>query len=170
MKTPKFTTVEKIPQWAVCYLVNADDSALETWDRALVDSYVARLERKGLRLVCPVDGTESEFELHPAFGQACGTVDFTAEVLPPDRIVFRKYWNDYDNRWTPRAFLLDVEARPGWIMSYEHRGQHCEASMNYYWDTKPCEPELYAPLLKELESIGYRPRVMKRIMRTNSSS
>ena len=92
-------------------------------------------------------------------------VDFKAEVLPPDRIVFRKYWNDYDNRWTPIAFLPDVEAKPGWIMSYEHCGQHCEASMNYYWDTKPCEPELYAPLLKELESIGYRPRIMKRIMR-----
>jgi hypothetical protein len=78
----KFTTVEKIPQWAVCYLVNADDSGLETWDRALVDNYVNwLLEREGLRLVCPVDGTESEFEMHPAFGQACSTVDFNAEVV-----------------------------------------------------------------------------------------
>lgn len=80
-KNPEFTTVERIPQWAVCYIVNGDGSALETWDKALVDSYVSRLERKGLRLVCPVDGTESEFELHPAFGLACDTVDFYAEKV-----------------------------------------------------------------------------------------
>lgn len=84
----------------------------------------------------------------------------------PDRVVFRKYWHDYDDRWTPIAFLPDVEvSRPGWVMSYEHCGQHGEACMNYYRDTKPCEPELYAPLLKELEGIGYRLRIMKRITR-----
>ena len=90
---------------------------------------------------------------------------WVAEVLLPDRVVFRKYWNRYDLRWTPIAFLPDVEAKPGWIMSYEHCGQHCEAHMHYYRSTEPCEPDLYAPLLKELESIGYRPRIMKRITR-----
>jgi hypothetical protein len=50
-------------------------------------------------------------------------------------------------------------------MSYEHIGQHCEACMGYYRSTKPCEPELYDPLLKELESIGYRVRAVKHITR-----
>ena len=80
-RRPRFTTVEKIPQWAVCYIVNADDSALEPDDKKLVDDYVDRMERQGLRLVCPIDGTESEFEPYPAFGLACETVDFTAERL-----------------------------------------------------------------------------------------
>lgn len=78
-KKPESTTVDRIPQWAVCYIVNADDSGLEPYDKKLVDDYVGGLERKGLRLVCPIDGTESEFELYPAFGLACGTVDFYAE-------------------------------------------------------------------------------------------
>lgn len=79
--TPAFTTVERIPQWATCYLVNSDGSGLEPDDRKLVDDYVARLLSKGLRLVCPIDGTENEFCAHPAFGLACETVDFTAERL-----------------------------------------------------------------------------------------
>ena len=74
--------VEGIPQWAVCYLVNADDSALTPEDKKTVDDYVERLLKKEhLRLLGPIDGTESEFEPHPAFGLACGTVDFAAEEL-----------------------------------------------------------------------------------------
>ena len=85
MAKPKFTTVEKVPDWAVCYLVNADPSGLDDQDRQLVDEYVDRLYKRGLRLVYPIDGTESEFEPYPAFGLACGTVDFTAEILPKER-------------------------------------------------------------------------------------
>lgn len=82
--TPTFTTVERIPQWATCYLVNSDGSGLEPDDRKLVDDYVARLLSRGLRLVGPIDGTENEFCAHPAFGLACGTVDFAAERLRDD--------------------------------------------------------------------------------------
>lgn len=74
--------VEKIPVWAVCYIVNSDDSGLTPEDKKLVDDYVERLlNKERLRLICPIDGTESEFEPYPAFGLACGTVDFEAEVL-----------------------------------------------------------------------------------------
>lgn len=74
--------VEKIPDWAVCYLVNSDDSGLTPEGKKMVDDYVERLlEKKHLRLLGPIDGTESEFEPHPAFGLACGTVDFAAEEL-----------------------------------------------------------------------------------------
>lgn len=74
--------VEKIPGWAVNYLVNSDDSNLTPEDRKTVDDYVERLlKEERLRLLGPIDGTESEFEPHPAFGLACGTVDFAAEEL-----------------------------------------------------------------------------------------
>lgn len=74
--------VEKIPVWAVAYLVNGDDSGLAPEDKKTVDDYVERLLKKErLRLICPIGETASEFEPHPAFGLACGTVDFAAEEL-----------------------------------------------------------------------------------------
>ena len=74
--------VEHVPQWAVCYLVNADDSALTLEDKKLVDDYVERfLKKERLRLVGPIDGSENEFCAHPAFGLACETVDFMAEEM-----------------------------------------------------------------------------------------
>lgn len=80
--TPK---VERIPQWAVCYLVNSDDDSLSSDDKRQVDEYVKRLlEEERLRLLGPIGGTESEFERHPAFGLACGTVDFFAERIRDD--------------------------------------------------------------------------------------
>jgi hypothetical protein len=164
-KKPKFTKVSGIPCWAASYFANADSSGLDDEDKKRVTDYEKRLLKEGLKLVYPIEGTRNEFNPCPAFGLACNTVDFTAEVLPPDRIVFRKYWNKWNKAWTPIAFLPDVEANRGNIMSYEHMGQHCEACMGYYRSTKPCEPELYASLLEELKSIGYRPRVMKRITR-----
>ena len=78
--------VEKIPKWAVCYLVYGEDGGLETWDKARADAYVEMLKTtRGLRLAHPVRGTESEFELHPAFGLPCGTVDFVAEEVRSER-------------------------------------------------------------------------------------
>lgn len=161
----KFTKVEHVPCWAANYFVNAEKDGYSEEDFTLIAAYEKMLGRQGLRLVSPIEGTRNEFCANPAFGKACDVEDWVAEVLPPDRIVFRKYWNKWNKAWTPIAFMPDVEANPGNIMSYEHMGQHGEASMDYYWSTKPCEPELYAPLLKELEGIGYRPRIMKRIMR-----
>lgn len=76
----KTEVVERVPQWAVCYLVNSDDSALSFEDKRTVDRYVARLlERDGLRLVRPIEGTENSFCPCPAFGLACDTVNFYAE-------------------------------------------------------------------------------------------
>ena len=79
------TKIERIPQWAVCYLVNNDDSALSPEDRKMVDNYVKQLlEKEHLRLVCPINGTENRFCSHPAFGLPCETVDFEAEKVPDD--------------------------------------------------------------------------------------
>lgn len=77
--------IESIPQWAVCYLENNDDSALSPEDKKMVDDYVERLlERDRLRLVGSIDGTENGFCSHPAFGLPCETVDFAAEKVPDD--------------------------------------------------------------------------------------
>ena len=124
----KTTTVENVPCWAADYFVNAETSGLNEEDLALVHEYERKLERQGLRLISPIEDTRNEFCACPAFGKACDTEDWTAEVLPPDRIVFRKYWNKSDKKWTPIAFMPDTEANPGSIMSYEHCGQHAEAA------------------------------------------
>ena len=75
----KFDVVERIPMWAVDYFVNAETSALDEEDLKSVKDYEERLLRKGLRLTCPIEGTENEFCPYPAFGLACDTVDFYAE-------------------------------------------------------------------------------------------
>lgn len=75
------TVVEGVPQWAVDYFVNAETSGLDEEDLKLVTEYEKRLLGQGLRLICPIDGTENAFNPYPAFGLACDTVDFDAEVM-----------------------------------------------------------------------------------------
>lgn len=75
------TVVERIPKWAVDYFVNAETSALDKEDLKLVTDYEKKLREQGLRLIAPIKGTENAFISHPAFGLACDTVDFEAEVI-----------------------------------------------------------------------------------------
>ncbi len=49
--------------------------------------------------------------------------------------------------------MHDGSCNPGNIMSYEHNGQHGEASIDYYHDCTNCFEEDYASLLHELEGI-----------------
>lgn len=49
--------------------------------------------------------------------------------------------------------MHDGSCNPGNIMSYEHNGQHGEASIDYYKDCTTCLEEDYASLLHELEGI-----------------
>lgn len=46
-------------------------------------------------------------------------------------------------------------SRPGLVMSYEHVGQHGEASEDLIDELKPATADEYNDLLRELESIGY---------------
>lgn len=164
-KKPKFTTVSGIPCWAASYFANADSSGLDDEDKKLVADYEKKLLKEGLRLVAPVEDTRNEFNPCPAFGLACDTEDWSAEVMPPDRIVFRKYWNMHDRRWEPVAFFPDVPANPGFVMSYEHTGQHSEASLDWYRSTSPCPEGEYAWLLDEMvQHYGYRPKIMKKLI------
>ena len=61
------------------------------------------------------------------------------------------------------AFLLDVPANPSHMMSYMHIGQHGEATKKFFYDCKLASPEQYADLKTELQSIGYRLIIRKRL-------
>ena len=75
------TVIEGIPQWAVDYFVNAETSGLDEEYLKLVTEYEKKLLGQGLMLITPIDGTENSFNPYPAFGLACDTVDFEAEVI-----------------------------------------------------------------------------------------
>jgi hypothetical protein len=68
--------VEKIPTWALSYLVNADPSGLEEEDIKLVDDWC---DMNNVQLVCPIDDVEGDmqpyFTSNPAFGLACDVID-----------------------------------------------------------------------------------------------
>lgn len=63
------------------------------------------------------------------------------------------------------AFFPWVSATTGNIMSYDHAGQHGEASYDFFLkNCSPCSENEYGPLKKELESLfGYRFKIVKRI-------
>lgn len=79
-----------------------------------------------------------------------------------DRVIFRK-WNRRHGDGII-ATLPDVESNLGYLIMYEHIGQHGEGD---YWrllnETTLAKPDEYADLLKELTDIGYELRIMKRL-------
>lgn len=50
---------------------------------------------------------------------------------------------------------------------YAHLGQHCSASEDYVRECKPATPEQSAPLLRELQHIGYRLTLRRRLSRAD---
>ena len=59
------------------------------------------------------------------------------------------------------VFPYIVES-PHNVMCYVHLGQHSVCNWNFNAVSKPATPEQYADLYKELESIGYKLKVIKR--------
>jgi len=60
--------IEKIPTWAMCYLVNGDASGLTDEEIALTDEYC---KRNYVSVVCPINDSVEEkmqpyFTLYPA--------------------------------------------------------------------------------------------------------
>ena len=49
-------------------------------DIQMVDDFIDKLASQGISLVSPIEGTESGFESHPAFGDACDTTDWSCET------------------------------------------------------------------------------------------
>lgn len=80
------------------------------------------------------------------------------------RVTFRK-WKDSGD---VIAFFPDQ--RDGqYIVSYEHVGQHGNASYPHP-QTVPASPDEYAPLLAELKSIGYDDlRIVRRVQRAKEN-
>ena len=73
--------VEKIPNWATTYIMYGDvPDNLTDEDIQMVDDFIDKLASQGISLISPIEGTESEFEPHPAFGDACDTTDWSCET------------------------------------------------------------------------------------------
>jgi len=77
-----------------------------------------------------------------------------------DRVIFRK-WKNGDII----ALLPDNDANLGMVDMYEHTGQHGAGSPSIISVTTPAQPEEYTCLLEELKSIGYKPKVVKRLVK-----
>lgn len=78
------TIIRNVPQWAVQYLEDpSNKEGLLDDDVKKIEDFKAILARDHLSLICPKNGTENEFCSCPAFGAACATVAYIAEVIPP---------------------------------------------------------------------------------------
>jgi hypothetical protein len=87
---------------------------------------------------------------------------------PVTRVVFRK-WKD-DGQVI--ALMPDEPfSTPYDVTSYQHIGQHGSADYRVCVSaTRPATPEEYAPLLRELEQIGYNVRPIARFTRPRNRS
>jgi hypothetical protein len=82
-----------------------------------------------------------------------------------DRVILRRYTDKTGTELI--AFLPDEMANIGRVLCYVHIGQHSEADLRFYAKGKPEDentPEAQA-LIAELRSIGYNPRMVKRLTR-----
>ena len=69
------------------------------------------------------------------------------------KVIFRKAKNPYTKEYEIVAFFPEIDANYGKILSYMHIGQHSEADLEFYQETKKATEMEYKPLLKELKSI-----------------
>lgn len=87
---------------------------------------------------------------------ALGNYD-DSEVVP---VVFR-VWTKEDDAVT--ALFPTLKEHGGYVQSYMHVGQHGAASYSgVVAASRPAKPAEYAALKRELESIGYKLRVIER--------
>jgi hypothetical protein len=78
------------------------------------------------------------------------------------RVIFKKEYNQYIKEWEVFACLLDLPANPGRVVVYAHVGQHSEGDISYCANCKRATIDEYMPLFKELESIGYNLKVVRK--------
>ena len=62
----RFETIEKIPTWALCYIINGDPTGLSDEDIKMIDGFMQKWQ---VEIVSPLsqDGNAS-FSHYPAFG------------------------------------------------------------------------------------------------------
>ena len=63
------------------------------------------------------------------------------------KVIFREFEGEVI------AFFPEARVNYGNILSYQHVGQHCEASLEFFWGTNVADGLEYTSLLKELEQI-----------------
>ena len=69
------------------------------------------------------------------------------------KIIFRKEKNPYTNEYDVIAFMPELKANYGRIVCYAQLGQHSEADLEYYQNTKKANETEYKALLNELNGI-----------------
>lgn len=70
---------EAIPTWALCSIINGDDTGLEDEEIQLIQSW---FEETGYDYVCsPRDDAEPYFTPYPAFGKACDVMNCECVIL-----------------------------------------------------------------------------------------
>lgn len=81
------------------------------------------------------------------------------------KVIFRKFRNGGDviALFPADAGTNDVST----CSSYQHMGQHSAASVYLSRHTVPATRKEYAPLARELRSIGYKLRIVKRFTRAD---
>lgn len=62
--------IERIPTWALCYIINGDSEGLTEEDVAQVKGFYETYRKAGCRIeiISPQEGCESYFTRYPAFG------------------------------------------------------------------------------------------------------
>ena len=66
------------------------------------------------------------------------------------KVIFRKTKNPYTKEYEIVAFFPEIDTNYGKILSYMHIGQHGEADLEFYRETKKATEAEYKPLLEEL--------------------
>lgn len=80
-------------------------------------------------------------------------------IEPKTVVIFRK-----EKEGTILAVMpYNIEDWNGSMMCYSHIGQHAVMTPEYLKETKPCKPEEYRELQKELKGLGYNLKVQKRV-------
>lgn len=69
------------------------------------------------------------------------------------KVVFRKEKNPYTNDYDVIAFMPELKANYGKMVCYATMGQHSEADLEYYHNTKKATEVEYEPLLNELKMV-----------------
>lgn len=77
-----------LPDYALPYLINGDESGLELHDLFVIDNYMLPFYGKasevhGDIIICPSDD-EPYFTWHPSFGLACNIIDTIVLILIPE--------------------------------------------------------------------------------------
>jgi len=79
---------EDIPEYALCYLVNGDDSGIEPEDKQNTDEFMEEFytlaqEHNGNVVIDWLE-EESHFTWNPAFGLACNVITCNIVILVPE--------------------------------------------------------------------------------------